>query len=181
MKKCFILFFAMLLIGCGMKSEPEFIYVKNSSSYDIEAVYNSESKIVYKNTNEVLPLEDVEFITDKVVNVNGIDNKIQVVEINKTEGFHNSTYCKIYTVKDIYNNAKYEFVIKNMYNAEITVSYTIFGVQCSEKIPAADDNTAGMLELSFMYEKPEMTFKYGDNVVRFSKTDNGNRTDILLM
>lgn len=181
MKKCFILFFAMLLVGCDMKSEPEFIYVKNGSSYDIEAVYNSESKIVYKNTNEVLPLEDVEFITDKVVNVNGIDKKIQVVEINKTEGFHNSTYCKIYTVKDIYNNAKYEFVIKNMYNAEITVSYTIFGVQCSEKIPAADDNTAGMLELSFMYEKPEMTFKYGANDVRFSKTDNDNRTDILLM
>ena len=181
MKKCFILFFAMLLVGCDMKSEPEFIYVKNGSSYDIEAVYNSESKIVYKNTNEVLPLEDVEFITDKVVNVNGIDNKIQVVEINKTEGFHNSTYCKIYTIKDIYNNAKYEFVIKNMYNAEITVSYTIFGVQCSEKIPAADDNTAGMLELSFMYEKPEMTFKYGDNDVSFSKTENDNRTDILLM
>lgn len=181
MKKCFILFFAVLLVGCDMKSEPEFIYVKNGSSYDIEAVYNSESKIIYKNTNEVLPLEDVEFITDKVVNVNGIDNKIQVVEINKTEGFHNSTYCKIYTIKDIYNNAKYEFVIKNMYNAEITVSYTIFGVQCSEKIPAADDNTAGMLELSFMYEKPEMTFKYGDNDVRFSKTENDNRTDILLM
>ena len=115
------------------------------------------------------------------MNVNGIDNKIQVVEINKTEGFHNSTYCKIYTVKDIYNNAKYDFVIKNMYNAEITVSYTIFGVQFSEKIPAADDNTAGMLELSFMYEKPKMTFKYGANVVRFSKTDNDNRTDILLM
>ena len=181
MKKCFILFFAMLLVGCDMKSEPEFIYVVNGSSYDIKAVYNSDSKIVYKNTNEVLPLEDVEFITDKVVNVNGIDNKIQVVEINKTEGFHNSTYCKIYTIKDIYNNAKYEFVIKNMYNAEITVSYTIFGVQCSEKIPAADDNTAGMLELSFMYEKPEMTFKYGDNVVWFSKTENDNRTDILLM
>lgn len=181
MKKCFILFFAMLLVGCGMKSEPEFIYVKNSSSYDIEAVYNSESIIVYKNTNEVLPLEDVEFITDKVVNVNGIDNKIQVVEINKTEGFHNSTYCKIYTVKDIYNNEKYEFVIKNMYNAEITVSYTIFGVHCSEKIPAANDNTAGMLELSFMYEKPEMTFKYGDNDVWFSKTENDNKTDILLM
>ena len=181
MKKCFILFFAMLLVGCDMKSEPEFIYVKNGSSYDIEAVYNSKSKIVYKNTNEVLPLEDVEFITDKVVNVNGIDNKIQVVEINKTEGFHNSTYCKIYTVKDIYNNAKYEFVIKNMYNAEITVSYTIFGVQCSEKIPAADDNTAGMLELSFMYEKPKMTFKYGANDVGFTKTDNDNRTDILLM
>ena len=100
MKNCFILFFAMLLVGCDMKSEPEFIYVKNGSSYDIEAVYNSESKIVYKNTNEVLPLEDVEFITDKVVNVNGIDNKIQVVEINKTEGFHNSTYCTIYTIKE---------------------------------------------------------------------------------
>ena len=181
MKKCFILFFAMLLVGCDMKSEPEFIYVKNGSSYDIEAVYNSESKIIYKNTNEVLPLEDVEFITDKVVNVNGIDNKIQVVEINKTEGFHNSTYCKIYTVKDIYNNAKYEFVIKNMYNAEITVLYTIFGVQCSEIIPAADDDTAGMLKLSFMYEKPKMTFKYGANNVWFSKTDNDNRTDILLM
>lgn len=181
MKKCFILFFALLLVGCDMKSEPEFIYVKNGSSYDIEAVYNSESKIIYKNTNEVLPLEDVEFITEKDVNVNGTGNKIQVVEINKTEGFHNSTYCKIYTVKDIYNNAKYDFIIKNMYNAEITVSYTIFGVQCSEKIPAADDNTAGMLELSFMYEKPEMTFKYGAHVVRFSKTDNDNRTDILLM
>lgn len=176
-----ILPFLFILFGCDTKSEPEFIYVKNGSSYDIEAVYNSESKIIYKNTNEVLPLEDVEFITEKDVDVNGTDKKIQVVEINKTEGFHNSTYCKIYTVKDIYKNEKYEFVIKNMYNAEITVSYTIFGVQCSEKIPAADDNAAGSLELNFMYEKPEMTFKYGDNDVKFSKTENDNRTDILLM
>lgn len=176
-----ILLFLLILFGCDTKSEPEFIYVKNGSSYDIEAVYNSESKIIYRNTNEVLPLEDVEFSTEKDVNVGGADKEIQVVEINKTEGFHNSTYCKIYTVKNIYENEKYEFCIKNMYNAEITVSYTIFDVQCSEKIPAADGDKAGTLELTFMYKKPEMTFQYDDNDVNFSKTENGNKTDILLM
>lgn len=189
MKKIILLHLICLffLLSCSEKSEPEFYYIKNNSSFPIELSYNetlitvepgSEEKIdTTSNISYSLNKNIVTFIDE---NSKRLSEEIELLTVDTYEGYYGGEFCTILKFQNNENYSRYSLNEEFAYEISNNTKESLFAVCKSFSERLVEIESSKSKTFSFLYKNPEIYFLTASEYSKYKdETDETSKQNIL--